>query len=198
MQAQHPVAAALQRHVEVRRDRRRRRQDLEHVLGEVRGQHARTASASAAGAPATSRSSSAARLDARREVGAPVAEVHAGEHDLRMAGLHEPSHLLLDDLRCQAAAGAARERHDAERAPVLAAVLDLDEGARATFDAARLRPARAGAAAMSPTSILGAPRPVRQQRRDQVGQPRLVGIAHDQIHAASPPPQRDSSAPSSR
>ena len=50
--------------------------------------------------------------------------------DLRVAGVHEPLDLLDDDLDGLAPAPAPGERHDAEAAAVLAAVLHLHEGSR--------------------------------------------------------------------
>ena len=59
-----------------------------------------------------------------------MAEVHAGEDDLRIAGGDETLDLLDHDLDRLAPAPAPGEGHDAEAAAVLAAVLDLHEGPR--------------------------------------------------------------------
>ena len=110
--------------------------------------------------------------------------------------------LLEHARRLLAAAGAARGRHDAEGAAVLAAVLDLDEGARA---AARSRPGATGTRA--------APRRCRdhrardrrargawhQQRASRSGSRVLVLVADHQVHAAERRRRRpDRSAHSSR
>src|SRR5207247_1729434 len=68
---------------------------------------------------------------ARHEVGAVMAEVDAGQRDLRAPGLDEQADLVGHELGLQTAAGPPRARHDAEGAAVLAAVLDLEKRARA-------------------------------------------------------------------
>ena len=104
----------------------------------------------------------------------------------------EPTHFLLDHLARHTATGATRERHDAEGAAVLAAILDLDEGARAALDAAHpardLDPRRADVADLHARRTGHALRGGLgiQQRSEQIGQPRLVGVADDQVHAAEP------------
>ncbi len=66
----------------------------------------------------------------RVKVPAVVTEVHAGEDDLRVAGGDQRLDLLDHDRNRLAPAPATSERHDAEAAAVLAAVLDLHEGPR--------------------------------------------------------------------
>ncbi len=61
---------------------------------------------------------------------APAAQVDAAQHDLAIAPA-QAAHLLDHLLRRRAAAAPAHERNDAERAAVVAAVLDLQIGARA-------------------------------------------------------------------
>ena len=66
----------------------------------------------------------------------PVAgDVDAGEHDLAIAVLVQPAHLRDDLAHRHRARIAAAERDDAEGAAMIAAVLDLHEGARVAVDA---------------------------------------------------------------
>ena len=126
---QHPVRARLKRDVEVSADPAVADDQLDQLLGEVRGQHGRQAQPAE---PADVEEP----LDQRRqrrprlEVPAVVAEVHAGEDHLDVAGAHERLDLVDHGLDGLAPAPAPRERDDAEAAAVLAAVLHLHEGAR--------------------------------------------------------------------
>ena len=72
-----------------------------------------------------------ARGHVARQTGAVVGDVDAGEHDLGVAGLHQPAHLGHHLARRHRARRPAAEGDDAEGAAVVAAVLHLDVGARA-------------------------------------------------------------------
>ena len=130
---QHPVAAALQRHVEVRRDRRRRRDRISARRSEKY-----------AGSTEDSRSQRRpGHLDEPLEQGG---QARARREVARRSGRCPRRSARSPDARPRRAVAPARRRprgsrlrlaprasgHDAEGAPVLAAVLDLDEGARAT------------------------------------------------------------------
>ena len=64
------------------------------------------------------------------EIAPPAAQVDPAQHHLAILR-RERAHLLHHALRRRAAAAAAHIRNDAERAPVIAAILDLEVGARA-------------------------------------------------------------------
>ena len=148
------IAAALERHVEVRHHRGRAGQHLDHRRSEKYAGSTDDSRSQRSPGTCTRRAQQRGQARARREVGAPVADVHAGQHDLRMPHVHQPAHFLRDHLARKAPTAAAGGGHDAEGAAVLAAVLDLDEGARAALDAARAgRTGTIRAAAMSPTRI---------------------------------------------
>src|SRR3989449_10354661 len=113
-----------------------------------------------------------------------MAEVDAGQRDLRAPGLDEQADLVGHELGLQTAAGPPRARHDAEGAAVLAAVLDLEKRARA---AERPRPRiDVGEPRAAQVPDLDAGRPRARPLEDLVqqrGQALLVGVADDEIHA---------------
>src|SRR6185436_9036944 len=76
---------------------------------------------------------------ARGQITAVVADIHAGQRDLAVPRVHQRLDLFAHDVGLLAAAAAAGRGHDAERAAVLAAVLDLDEGPRAPGPAGERR-----------------------------------------------------------
>ena len=111
--------------------------------------------------------SRAARVVRGAQVAAVVADVHAGQGDLAIAPRHQRLDLIEHDVGLLAPAAAARGRHDAERAAVLAAVLDLDEAARSARRACQRRDGDARApSSMSATRISGPrlPRSTEQRR----------------------------------
>ena len=63
------------------------------------------------------------------QVGPIRRDVDAGQHDLGVTRFDQRPHLIDEDAHRHGAGIAAPERDDAERAAVVAAVLDLDEGA---------------------------------------------------------------------
>ena len=73
----------------------------------------------------------AAPEPAAPEVESVVAGVHPGHHHLGIASVHQPAHLFEHRLRVTAPGGAARPRDDAERARLVAPLLDLHERAAA-------------------------------------------------------------------
>ena len=125
---QYTVAAALQRDVEVGRDHGRRRHGLHELHREVRGEE-RGEPEPAEPANLDERSQQGGQGRAGDEVGTVVPQIHAGQHHLRVPGRHEETGLVEDHPRLETAAPAPGERHDAECAPVLAAVLDFQERA---------------------------------------------------------------------
>src|ERR1700687_3536263 len=119
----------------MRRDNRERRDDVDELRREVGRQHGRKSQpAEAPDLGEARRQCSQARPG--REIPAVVADVHPGERDLAVARFDQRFDLLDEHSGLLAPAPAARGGHDAEGAPMLAAVLDLDEGARASADAA--------------------------------------------------------------
>ena len=75
-----------------------------------------------------------AQRRAARQIAAIAADVDAGQHDLPDACLHQPAGLGQDLAHGKAAVVAAAIGDDAEGAAVIAALLDLQEGAGAAFD----------------------------------------------------------------
>ena len=75
-----------------------------------------------------------AQRRAARQIAAIAADVDAGQHDLLDARLHQPAGLGQDLAHGKAAVVAAAIGDDAEGAAVIAALLDLQEGAGAAFD----------------------------------------------------------------
>ena len=133
--AEDPVVRRLQRHVEVRADRRRRRhrahQWLRHLV-RIDGRQA-----NATEPPLLDeRVQQPDQIDARVEVVPPPAEVHAGEHDLVEATRRERIQLGEDGPGRQAAARPAGQGNDAEGAEQVAPLLHLQEGARLPVEAA--------------------------------------------------------------
>ena len=126
---EHPVRAGLERHVEVAADPALADDQLDQLLREVGRQHRGQAQA-AEPADVEEPAHQGGQRRSRAEVPAVVAEVDAGEDDLRVAGGDEPLDLLDHDLDRLAPAPAAGERHDAEAAAMLAPVLDLHERPR--------------------------------------------------------------------
>ena len=100
------------------------------------------------GSSGTRRSSRRDQLAERglaRQVLAVGGQVDPGQHDLAVAGVDQAARLLDHLARRHAPARAAAIGNDAERAAVIAAVLHLDEGARAAVEAVDqvARPSRA-------------------------------------------------------
>ena len=128
---------------------------------EVRGQHGREPDP-AQRRGRRQRAQQRRQRRARHEVGAVVAEIDAGQHDLGMPELDEAPRVVEHDRGLEAAAHPARARHDAERAAMLAAFLDLEERAR-TRRGTRERAASPAASrrAMSDTSMMRAVRSAR-------------------------------------
>ena len=132
---QHAVVARLQRHVEMRADRRRRghppHQRLAHLVRIDRGQ-------ADAREPALldQRVDQPDEIERRVEIVSPAAEMDAGEDHLAEAARGEGVELGENRARRQAPAAPAGERHDAERAEQVAAFLDLQEGARLAVERA--------------------------------------------------------------
>ena len=71
----------------------------------------------------------------RRQVGAVAGDVDTGQHDLAAAAGDQRADPADDGFRGDAAVVAAGEGDDAEGAAVVAAILDLDEGARPSREA---------------------------------------------------------------
>ena len=161
--------------MKVRRDRRRRGHDLDQFRCEVRRKQRREpdpAEPGDLGEPPKQRG----EARARKQVGAVVPQVDPGEHELGVAGLDQTLGLIEHALGVEAAAGAAREGHDAERATMLAAVLDLQERARPPADPDdRRRVQRGGVGDVGDVDAVG------DNLVEQVREPRLVPVADDQI-----------------
>ena len=127
--AQRPVAPALQRRVDMGGDPRRFRHQVQQIVGEVHrldGTEAqplhirlREQAAQQIGQPHC-----AARFPA------PAPQIDAAQHDLAIAP-GERAHLLDRLFGGRAAAPSAHERNNAERAAIVAAILNLQIGARA-------------------------------------------------------------------
>ena len=118
------VAARLQRHVQVRTERLGRGENAEEPGRQIERLDAREPDARDAG-----------RGDRLDDVGQPrvaivvAADVDAGEHDLARTRGHERSRLGRQLVKRDGARYPASVRHDAVRAEVVAAVLDLQHGA---------------------------------------------------------------------
>ena len=179
-EAQHTVAAALERQVLVRHDHGQRGDGLDQGRREIGGQNGREPEPSKA-LDLGHRSHQRGEARSRQQVPAVVADVHAGQGDLAVAGLDQRLGLLDDHLRILAPTPPPRRGDDAERAPVLAAVLDLEEGPRASGD-----PSHGSARHLAGLGD-GAHPHLRgvslDKRADQLGEPVLLAIAEDEIHA---------------
>src|SRR5262249_56167626 len=124
------------------------------------------------------------------EIGAVMSEVDTGERDLRVTGIHETADLIRDALGLETAALAPSARHDAERAAMLAAILHFEERARPPERSRRQIDRNSHAAEVAHLHARGLAGS-SQDLLDERGQPRLVGIAHHEIHpslAPHPPP----------
>ncbi len=160
-QAQHAVAPALERQVQMRRHHRQRRHRVEQLGREVGRQH-RGEAQPAEPLHLRELPEQGGQRGARVEIPAVVADVHPGERDVEIAGGHEGPHLVEHDLGLLAPAPPARGRHDAEGAAVLAAVLDLHEGARAARHPREGRDRDSRASPMSATATSGRARLVSE------------------------------------
>ena len=166
--------------MKVRRHHPRGRDHLEQLGREVGGQDRGEAQPAERGHPILDGAHQPGQAPARGEVPAVVAEVDPGQRDLAVAGLDESPDLVDHGRRGLAPARPARRRHDAEGAPVLAAVLHLDEGARAAGDA-RERRGGDGAGAGHVAHLDPRAGPLRAVRQ-QLGQPVLLQIAQHEVH----------------
>src|SRR5207245_2592884 len=161
-------------------DDRRARHDLQQLGGEVgwqdRGQSDPTEPRNVGEPPEERREGGP-----RNEVGAVMARVGPGQHDLGMAGLDEQARLVEHHLGLEAPAGTSGEGHDTEGAAVLAAVLDFEKGARLAVDPRqRCHVERPRVGDVPNVDALG------DVALEQVGQPMLVRVTDDQIHLAEP------------
>ena len=109
------------------------------------------------------REQAAAQLAERglpRQIGAEAGDVDAGQHDLAIAGVDQrvaPARTISPT--GTRAVVAAAEGNDAEGAAMIAALLHLDEGARAALETVdEMRRGLASAAMMSPTATRAARR----------------------------------------
>jgi hypothetical protein len=113
-----------------------------------------------------------------------VTEIDAGQHDFRMAGGHEPAQIVQHQFGALAAAHPSRTRHDAERAPVLAAFLDLQERPgpeRPRAQRSRTERGRGGDVGHFDARLRSLPR--ADERLHQFGDAMLVGVADDEVRA---------------
>src|SRR5207249_6550293 len=152
--------------------------DLDQPGGEVRGEHRGEPNPAEPG-NLDEHSQQGGKARAGNEVRAVMTQVHGGEHDFGVPGADEKTGLVVNYLRLEAPAGAPRERYHAERAPVLAAVLDLQERARATVQPGDRRHLdRPG------SRDVGDVRLARDNAVEEIGKTILVPVADDQVDLA--------------
>ena len=128
--AQDAVGAGLHRHVQVRAQHRRCAPSGRAAAASPRAGRSSSGECAAAAPRSAIISTRSASVERRRQVLPVAAEVDAGQHHLAEAARRQPLELGEDAARLDAAAAAARERHDAEGAEEIAALLHLEEGAR--------------------------------------------------------------------
>ncbi len=136
---EHDIGAGLQRQVDVLADLRLVRDRGDDVVGEVDRVGRREADALDA-VDAAHRAEQLREADVLEHV---RVDRLAEQHDLAIAGLGELADLAQHLARRRPALAAARERHHAERAELVAAALDRDEAADAV-NAGRARQALVG------------------------------------------------------
>ena len=127
--AQHAVGARLQRRMHVLGDPRRRRHQPQQVVGKIHRLDGAEPQPLDFGF-GEQQPDQVGQPHAAARLPAPAAQVDAAEHDFAIAP-RQAADLLDHLLRRSAAAAAAHERNDAERAAIVAAVLDLQIGAGA-------------------------------------------------------------------
>src|SRR5712691_715614 len=162
------------------RDDRKRRDSLDQGRREVGREHGREPEPAKALHFGQS-GQQGGEAGSRQEIPAIVAYVHPGERDLTIAGPDQGLDLLDDRLRLLAPAPSARRWHDAEGAAMLAAVLDLHEGPRASGNPGDQRPRHFSSFGDLPYPHL---RPVPlDERAQQLREPVLLAIAEHEVHA---------------
>ena len=127
--AQNPIRAGLQRRMHVLGDARRLGHQAQQVVGEIHRFHRAQPQPFHFGF-GQQQPEQVRQAQGTTRFPAPSPQVDAAQHDLAIP-LGEPAHLRHHLPGRRAAAAPAHERNDAERAAVVAPVLDLEVGPRA-------------------------------------------------------------------
>jgi hypothetical protein len=175
---QDAVAAGLQRRVHVAGDARRGSHEAQQLVGEIHRLDGTEAQPLDSGLIEQA-ADKVRQAHAAPWLAAPAAQVDATQDYFAIAAA-EAAHLLDHLVRRRAAAAPPDERNDAERAAVIAAVLDLQVGARAVAGGVLHR---RGEEVVLREDIADEDVAVIGRGADQFGDLRLVGIPHDPFHA---------------
>jgi len=122
------VRAGLKGHVEMVGDAAGACEERDEILGDVERLNGTDAKTRKRGFIEDS-SQEIEKVRARRKIAAPCAEIDAAEDDFAEAGIGKAADFGENGFGRKAAAFAANERNDAERATIVAAVLNFEGGA---------------------------------------------------------------------